>query len=650
MAIELADGALTYSEILEMLSYSGGMGVNVKWFGATGDGVTDDRASIQAAYRWNSAWAVVTSTTEAGAIVINFSSGMYSLGGAADTRVADFIQNCEVVNETNSASIVSGTKASAATGTSITITRGNSAAFVASGSGTTLTVTELVSSTKIQFSGDIADNAVLAGSGIPDGTKIVSQTSGAPGEEGDYETNQATTASSADITQSWGASEQIDIGDIIRVDFPDKGVIWFPPGEYLIGSPGFKLSYNGTESYVLRGSGEATSIVGNFDGYLFDRVITNPTGANRIIDGFSFANSHANGGSIRLNGCVDSVVQNCTFAGGFVGVALDYESYSVKFYNCRFPSLTYGIRGSRITNVTLVGCDFGACTYGVWMSGIGYCQVGCRFETCTEGVRMGSLPNATFTGSGSGTTLTATNVNGLIRLQDTGASFATITGTGVPANTNIIAQLTGDPGGAGTYTTDNATTCSGDTITFTGGTSSLTSVDVSGGSMEACATFMYLNAVASAHFHGIRIQGGSNGPTGDSDYCFRMPGSNGVEFSAISISGLFEQYTFEIGNDWPHRFSHCVFQNTGGSGIWSLPSSTNSIVFENVDGAPAAAANVLPVYARTYANLPANPTEGLMCDVTDATTATWGATVSAGGGANNVKVRFNGTNWTVMGV
>jgi hypothetical protein len=48
------------------------------------------------------------------------------------------------------------------------------------------------------------------------------------------------------------------------------------------------------------------------------------------------------------------------------------------------------------------------------------------------------------------------------------------------------------------------------------------------------------------------------------------------------------------------------------------------------------------------AALPVAPFEGQECDVTDSNTATWGATVAAGG-ANHVKVRYNGTNWTVVG-
>lgn len=55
-------------------------------------------------------------------------------------------------------------------------------------------------------------------------------------------------------------------------------------------------------------------------------------------------------------------------------------------------------------------------------------------------------PAAVFTGSIATTTLTVTAASGTVR---TGAVLA---GAGVTAGTTIVAQLTGDPGGAGTYT------------------------------------------------------------------------------------------------------------------------------------------------------------------------------------------------------
>jgi hypothetical protein len=51
-----------------------------------------------------------------------------------------------------------------------------------------------------------------------------------------------------------------------------------------------------------------------------------------------------------------------------------------------------------------------------------------------------------------------------------------------------------------------------------------------------------------------------------------------------------------------------------------------------------------------FSNLPtcAAGREGALMNISDSTTATWGATVT-GGGSNHVLVRCNGTNWTVVG-
>lgn len=62
---------------------------------------------------------------------------------------------------------------------------------------------------------------------------------------------------------------------------------------------------------------------------------------------------------------------------------------------------------------------------------------------------------ATFTGNGSGTTLTVSAITGTIGVGDV------VSGTGVPANTTIVEQLTGTPGGNGTYQTSNVTTSAG---------------------------------------------------------------------------------------------------------------------------------------------------------------------------------------------
>src|ERR1019366_7985727 len=49
-----------------------------------------------------------------------------------------------------------------------------------------------------------------------------------------------------------------------------------------------------------------------------------------------------------------------------------------------------------------------------------------------------------------------------------------------------------------------------------------------------------------------------------------------------------------------------------------------------------------------FSTLPDDPALGMETWIMDSTTATWGATISGGGG-NQVKAVYNGTNWTVIG-
>ena len=77
---------------------------------------------------------------------------------------------------------------------------------------------------------------------------------------------------------------------------------------------------------------------------------------------------------------------------------------------------------------------------------------------------------ASFTGTGAGSILTVTAVTGVIH------DNCAITGTGVPALTTIVTQLTGTVGGAGTYLTSAATTASSAAITATSTIMDITAV------------------------------------------------------------------------------------------------------------------------------------------------------------------------------
>lgn len=70
-----------------------------------------------------------------------------------------------------------------------------------------------------------------------------------------------------------------------------------------------------------------------------------------------------------------------------------------------------------------------------------------------------NCPVASFTGTGSGTTLTVTSVTGTI------FPGAFLAGTGVPSGTYIASQVSGTTGGAGVYTTSNPTTSNSASLT-----------------------------------------------------------------------------------------------------------------------------------------------------------------------------------------
>ncbi len=99
---------------------------------------------------------------------------------------------------------------------------------------------------------------------------------------------------------------------------------------------------------------------------------------------------------------------------------------------------------------------FGSACYASYADGSLYIGSAPSGATAT-----GSI-GATFTATGTGTSLVVTAVTGLISVGDT------ISGTGVPVGTTILAQVSGTTGGAGTYTTSAATTASAATVTSFG--------------------------------------------------------------------------------------------------------------------------------------------------------------------------------------
>ena len=82
--------------------------------------------------------------------------------------------------------------------------------------------------------------------------------------------------------------------------------------------------------------------------------------------------------------------------------------------------------------------------------------------SASTAITVSTCALASFTGTGSGTNLTAASVTGLLEPGDT------LSGTGVPAGTIILSQSSGVPGGAGVYVTSASTTSSSASLTAGG--------------------------------------------------------------------------------------------------------------------------------------------------------------------------------------
>lgn len=78
------------------------------------------------------------------------------------------------------------------------------------------------------------------------------------------------------------------------------------------------------------------------------------------------------------------------------------------------------------------------------------------------GASVTASMGATFTATGTGTSLVVTSVTGRLSVGDT------VSGTGITAGTTILSQVSGTPGGAGTYQLSAANTASAATVTAFG--------------------------------------------------------------------------------------------------------------------------------------------------------------------------------------
>ena len=410
------------------------------------------------------------------------------------------------------------------------------------------------------------------------------------------ETNPASIVSaivasftSTSVTLDVNVIEQVDIGD--RIFFGrEKGEIHFPPGKYFVNTTSINLEAGGSsQNWII--SGDGALITGTVNGYVLDFNGQGVSHAQRVIRDLKITNLHTTaGGAIRLGGAINFLIENCDVT-GFVGIN------------------TLGAGGASQTS-RIVNCNFTRSGNSTDTCGINAASDKLTIDTC-------DFNNAW----GRGIAAYGTQCN--------------IINCRFEVNTIAIALGTDFVGGAQSLL--------GFTIIGCGWESNLTGIDCINAGQGAVISgqlqgFEGAGPGAANPAYGVRIRAGG--------------GLTKTAFIGLNVGGQMATASWSVGdassNPANIQFITCTASNasTVGGVTWSLPAKAITAEFINCLDADTNT-YIDPQY--TFANRPVNPNIGKTCNFSDSTTATWGATIT-GTGSNKVLGRWNGTNWTVVGI
>lgn len=367
----------------------------------------------------------------------------------------------------------------------------------------------------------------------------------------------------------------------------NRGIIFFPPGRYYVYQP-LTFNYDGDLSIAFVGVSGSEILGNNFNDFVFKRTLGTPnnTKGGRIFEKLRIINPGATGGCIQLGSTDGAYIRDCIF-GGHICVTTEDSA------------------GNSSTNVLFENCLFraqgtAAGSHGVIIGGSG-AMMGCDSRNIDTGVR---IYGKGFHAVGNRTE--NCNTAWLLGLDsidvDQGASGFSIASCTTEGNGTAI---------------DFAGTCSGFTISSFGATGHTS--DNSG----------YPTGVQDSQY-GIRV---------------RADKATAGVFESVGASSSFEHAAISVANATSRAglvFIGCTAAQAGSLGVaWDVPTNAQTAQFVNCQG-------VQPVYA--YSQLPSggNVFEGDEFNISDSNTAAWGVT-AAGSGSNHVLVRWNGSNWTVVG-
>lgn len=291
-------------------------------------------------------------------------------------------------------------------------------------------------------------------------------------------------------------------------------IVFFPPGVYLIGSPGLSFAALGNSSIHLVGSGlHCCALTGNFAGFIIDKRNDNAQNLEGI-EGLTVKNysTSVNAGAIQINSAQGCVVKHCLVT-GYVGIDNSANAYCTTIYTCVLSGLSErpaGSTGIFATQTTIIGTRVQGFDVGIQAWNAGFACIGCACETCNTAFILGIDRGNAFTASISGTTMDVTELFWGAGILD----GVVVSGIGVTSAT-VVKQLTETgtqgPGKTGTYQISVSQNVSSRTMTTPQAVSNMSGFVINGFQTERCGAGIYVFAGTGGLIGGITLTG-SIGP------------------------------------------------------------------------------------------------------------------------------------------
>jgi Pectate lyase superfamily protein len=449
----------------------------------------------------------------------------------------------------------------------------------------------------------------------------------------------------------------------------NRGTIFFPPGTYYVSQP----IIVGGGNFILSGVAGASTIIGNFAEYVLKRDNPNTnTDPGSVIENLTVVNQHATGGGIRMGACVCGAIRDCVVtANQAISNAINDTvapetclDFSIE--NCTV-SPGANVSGSNgimsiadgpIYNCRVIGFETGM---RFW-AGEGCMNVlGCYFEQNIVGIAFG--PPTVVSGGTGGVTVSGCRFkdNGTaIKFDSTGRGGGNFLGNYIEASEAVT--VGGGRPQYGIYVGENSTDGSlfaGITVTGQYDQYGIYVASHAGSPAPTSNVFMGVKSINTSTHGGLAWFVPSTGYTAKFIECncpapvytiANLPVSIGA-FRSLAWSGgtataeLLLDVSALIGQPQPITVKGVTPSGYNGSFIATMTGvSTLTYTVANPGGSGSGGTIVVN---RTQGGIPV-AFEGDCYNVSDSNVSSWGGN-PVGGGSTHAQVRFNGSDWTVVG-